>query len=273
MVSSTAPSLLLRGGRYPLAACAVSLLCALGCDSGRDGADAGPVDRSDSGVRDASASDGGFADASAGDGALADGSAGDARPLADAGVHIDERGFPIRVPQRRQVPCMGRGGPPDPCPSPMVEAEDVDFVCTLRHGARDRHFVYVQSRPTRLDPGLALVPLPIYTRDGAWVSDGVRVIAMDRPGVYDYGGGHHNDSMTVDLGDTVYRYYHSSFGFGFRRCQEMDCLQAFAPGATTPTTDGCTRDRLLPIVCVRVASDGSVPALTDTFMRCPGDGS
>jgi hypothetical protein len=48
-------------------------------------------------------------------------------------------------------------------------------------------------------------------------------------------------------------------------------VSAYPPGSNTPTTDGCTRDRTLPIVCVRVAADGTVPPLTDGFMRCPGD--
>ncbi len=252
--------------RWPLAS--LLLLSALtACDD--DGPPVpGPVD---GGARDAAAADASAADDASIRDAEPQDSGADGGTSLDATVVIDSRGFPIRVPQTRLVPCMGRGGCSDGCDAPMIEATDTDFVCTLRHGARDRHFVYVQSRPVRLDPGLGFFPLPTYERDGAWVSDGAQLVASEGPGVYDYGGGHHNDSMTIDLGDVVYRYYHSSFGFGFRKCQEMDCLQVFAPGAATPTTDGCTRDRTLPVVCVKVASDGTVPELMDTFMRCPGD--
>lgn len=35
--------------------------------------------------------------------------------------------------------------------------------------------------------------------------------------------------------------------------------------------DGCTAERSLPVVCVRVTSDGSYPALADTFAKCPSD--
>lgn len=242
-----------RAGALGLVAAAIA------CSSDEPRPSPGPTDGSAS--ADAARADAGVADA-AGD--------EDAAAREDASTAVDPRGFPIRRPRMREVPCMdqGRGG----CDGmATATVEDADFVCTLRHGARDREFVYVQSTPVRVDSGLGLVPLPVFERAGAWLSDGSQVTAMDLGGIYDIGGGHQNDSMTVDLGDTVYRYYHSSFGFGFRKCQEMDCLQTYAPGASTPTTDGCTRDRTLPVVCVRVAADGTVPPLVDTFMRCPGD--
>lgn len=248
----------------------VSVVALWACDGDRSPVP-GPADggsRADAAPLEDAAlpADGGSADAApAGDAAPTD-----AEPLVDSGVRIDERGFPIRVPQRRTVPCNDRGS--GGCQGESTESEDVDFVCTLRHGSRDQ-LIYVQSRPTRLDASLGIFPLPIYQRDGAWVSDGTQVVSSGHGGFYDYGGGHHNDALTLELGDVTYRYYHSSFGFGFRRCQEMDCVQSFAPGASTPTDDGCTRDRTLPVVCVRVAADGTVPALTDTFMRCAGDGS
>jgi succinate dehydrogenase / fumarate reductase iron-sulfur subunit len=181
----------------------------------------------------------------------------------------DERGFTLRVPQVRQVPCESRAGG---CDAPTVAARDADLVCTLVDGARNQ-YLYAQVHVDRIDGVTNFFPQPVYVTDGVWISDGTRVISSGHAATYDYGGGHNNDSLTVDLGDVVYKYYHSSFGFGFRRCQEMDCLQSYAPGAATPTVDGCTRERTRPIVCVRVTDTGTVPPMRDTFMRCAGDGS
>lgn len=188
----------------------------------------------------------------------------------DAGSTITQLGFAIRRPQVRMVPCMGRGA--GDCAGPMVPARDADFVCTLRDvPAFDRHYVYAQIRPTLLDGRATITPITRYVVDEAFVSDGTTVTQSGFMATYDIGGGHHNDSLTLELPMFDYRYYHSSFGFGFRRCQEMDCLQIFPSGNANPSTNGCERERMRPVVCVQVTDDGMVPDLTDHFMRCPGD--
>ena len=51
----------------------------------------------------------------------------------------------------------------------------------------------------------------------------------------------------------------------------MDCVQTYELGTGNLLEDGCTSDRTLPIACVRVLEDGTVPELIDTFEPCPGD--
>jgi hypothetical protein len=51
----------------------------------------------------------------------------------------------------------------------------------------------------------------------------------------------------------------------------MDCLQVYS-STDALIENGCTSERTLPIVCVEVADDGSVPPLSpDPFAKCPGD--
>ena len=73
----------------------------------------------------------------------------------------------------------------------------------------------------------------------------------------------------MGIDGTSYRYYHSSFGFGWRRCQPMDCVQELRSDGVVD--DGCTPARTRPIVCVEIAEDGTEPALLDTFEKCLGD--
>jgi hypothetical protein len=51
----------------------------------------------------------------------------------------------------------------------------------------------------------------------------------------------------------------------------MDCRNVYALGTTALAVTGCDKDRKLPEVCVSIKPDGSHPALTDKFMKCPGD--
>ena len=240
------------------------ILLACGGSEGRDGG------TGDAGARDAERADTGSTDrGSTEDGAMAtdSGTVADGGILADAGMNADGGvpaevlGFSIRRPQLRTVPCEGMF-----CgPSGTTDAPDKDFVCTLDHGNYRGKYVYVQARPTRYGGFNGLQ----YMVDGAFLSDGTTATPADA--IYDFGGNHANDNITLTLPTVVYRYSHSSYGFGFRKCQPMDCLQVHAPGGATPTEDGCTRDRTLPVVCVEVVDDGTVPELVDHFMRCPGD--
>jgi hypothetical protein len=130
--------------------------------------------------------------------------------------------------------------------------------------------VYVRLNQTgTIMPGLATVP--VYATALAQLSIGSAAPTDLADTQYDYGGGHHNDSLRFDYQGKSYRYYHSSFGFGFRSCQPMDCIDVYAPGATAVQTAGCTSARALPEICVLIKTDGTHDALTDRFMKCQGD--
>lgn len=206
-------------------------------DSGADAglSDADPVDASDAGEGDAGPTDGG---------------------RFDGGMAF---GFELRAPVRRLVPCSGPA-----CPSPEVEADEIDYVCDLRYGALD-HYLYVQARPVSFVGFMGYN----YEVDGAWISDGTTATPITA--VYNYGGGHHNDTLTADVPGYQVRYDHSSFGFGFRQCQPMDCLVVYQAGPGAEIENGCGRDRTVPTICKRVGADATLEPFVDTFMRCPGD--
>ncbi|MBN2361761.1 MAG: hypothetical protein JXR83_20075 [Deltaproteobacteria bacterium] len=170
---------------------------------------------------------------------------------------VDDHGFCIRVPQTRDVPWIDYGGSATTLP-----VLDVDYVCTLDyqtcHG-----FVYVQSHATTCEFGCET------TVDGAWISIGGSVSTVIAS--YNWGGNHANDSISVNHDDKVFKYYHSSFGWGWRACQPPDCTQVFQLDGITLIEDGCTMARTLPQVCVRVNEYGSVPPLIDSFEPCDGD--
>lgn len=193
---------------------------------------------------------GGGGGGAGGGGAGGDGGAG--------GGAIDEHGFRVRRPQSREIPCESDFI----CPGPTVRQRDADHICTLTHGDLEA-FVYVQAHATQMnDFG------PAFETDGAWISQGGEVTPIEA--TYDFGGRHANDEMTIEVGGDRYRYSHSSFGFGFRRCQPMDCIQVLGAGGAV-LEDGCTPERTLPVVCREVDDDGQIAPLEDTFARCPGD--
>jgi hypothetical protein len=173
------------------------------------------------------------------------------------GSAAGEYGFEYRVP----------GSHPFTCEDQPYELPDADWVCTFSQGDR-LAYVYVQASPVEAMCVLAVTG--IYEVTLAQLSiDGV-VTSLSNA-AYDWGGGHHNDSVSFDHAGKTYKYYHSSFGFGFRACQPMDCLSVYEPGATAPEIEGCGSDRSLPEVCVPIDEQGTHEALVDEFMKCPGD--
>lgn len=206
---------------------------------------------SDAGVRDAEVQDSGLPDAQMRDAAI-----------SDAGHGDEAYGFQLRVPVTRTVPCVGEGGF---CPDGSIEFPDRDFVCTLKYQAIDA-YLYVQASPTIyvgfMGPGFETV--------GAWLSDGVTAEPVTAS--YDWGGGHHNEAIVLDLPSQRFQYWHSSFGFGFRACHPPDCLDVYQPGSADLVESGCSPERSLPIICVAVTETGALPPLVDTFETCPGDG-
>lgn len=146
--------------------------------------------------------------------------------------------------------------------------KNVDWLCTF-HDASQSGYVYVRLLETgKESAGLTMVP--VYSVQLAQISIDGEVSTLE--GVeYDYGAGHHNDALAFEYAGKSQRYYHSSFGFGFRKCQNMDCRDVYAAGSTTLSTEGCASDRKLPEVCVSFEPDGTHEPLTDKFMKCQGD--
>ena len=144
---------------------------------------------------------------------------------------------------------------------------DTDWLCTFHI---DEKVAYVYAQATGIGVKCLLASFGVYEVKLAQISvDGVVSPLADAK--YDWGGGHHNDSLSFGYNGKTYKYYHSSFGFGFRSCQPMDCLNVYAPGATTPETEGCGATRAVPEVCVPIQPTGTRGPLTDKFMKCPGD--
>jgi hypothetical protein len=144
--------------------------------------------------------------------------------------------------------------------------DELDWLCTFGQ-AETEAYVYVRLTQTGTQQaGIATVP--VYSASLAQLSLEGAVSELDNA-AYDYGGGHHNDSLQFDYEGKTYKYYHSSFGFGFRACQPMDCLDVY-DGAEL-SAQGCGPDRALPEICVQIGPDGTHDALEDNFQKCPGD--
>ncbi|MCC6874951.1 MAG: hypothetical protein IT378_11655 [Sandaracinaceae bacterium] len=193
-------------------------------------------------------------------GADAGADAGSDAAAIDAGP--GEYGFPLRVPTTLELSCTVD---PFTCPTGTLTAEQMDHVCTLHLDGHDL-VLYVQADPTAQNPlGFGAV----YGDVVGYAYDRTTMMTTTIVAAYDFGGGHHNDFLDATIGGQRYRFYHSSFGFGFRACQPPDCVQKLDASGTV-TDDGCTSARLHPEVCVRLTGT-TIPPLTDTFERCPGD--
>lgn len=237
-----------------------TLLLALAFAAGCGGDDAQEPD-ADAGAdaeADVAPDEGTDADAEAETGADAD---ADAEPDGDAdGGDGGAWGFDIRIPREDVLDCDGFGGP--------VSYSDADWLCSFTREDVET-VVYLQATPVSCtSSGMSV--LPAYDVRG-FVSRGGTVVPVEHA-VYDWGGNHNNDSFEFDLDELHYRGYHSSFGWGWRCCHSIDCL-ILTTRAGDPVEDGCTCDRTIPVVCVRVATDGTWPPLVDTFSVCPGDGT
>jgi hypothetical protein len=149
-----------------------------------------------------------------------------------------------------------------------VQNNQLDWLCTL-HAAADSTFVYIRLDQTGTQ-SVGIATVPVYTAVLAKTSADGTVTDL-ASAQYDYGGGHNNDSLQFAYQGKTYKYYHSSFGFGFRQCQPMDCVNIYPQGSTTLETEGCTSARKLPEVCVQIKADATHGPLVDTFKKCPGD--
>lgn len=157
-----------------------------------------------------------------------------------------------------------------------MDFDQQDWICTFKYADKEG-FVYVQGSPTDckavgmgMNPEISVDTAVLYV-NGKY--------STPKKLSYEWGGNHHNDKFRFTYDGKVYEYFHSSYGFGGRSCQEMDCMRVFESDGTTLIEDGCkTFDedlstvRSLPVVC-RFASvdDGSFGDFTDTFELCVGD--
>jgi hypothetical protein len=146
--------------------------------------------------------------------------------------------------------------------------ENLDWLCTFKSDA-ESGYVYVRLLQTGTE-STGLAQTPVYATELAQLSVDGAVSALQNAH-YDYGGGHHNDALSFDYSGQTHHYYHSSFGFGFRSCQPMDCRNVYALGTTTLQIEGCGATRSLPETCVVIEADGSHAPLVDEFQKCPGD--
>jgi hypothetical protein len=225
-----------------------------GGSSGKGGAAGGGGDASGRGgvAGDSGAPAGGSQAGGSGGSGGSSGSGGEA-----GGGEPGEYGFSYRVPGSHQFECTGE----------PVDVPDQDWLCTFSQGDR-LAYVYVQATPVGV--ACVLASYGNYEVGVAQISiDGVVSPLADA--AYDWGGGHHNDSLSFTYEGKTYKYYHSSFGFGFRKCQSMDCVNVYAPGSMTPEVEGCGSDRSLPEVCVLIDAERNHEPLVDEFMKCPGD--
>jgi hypothetical protein len=170
-------------------------------------------------------------------------------------------GFVYRIPQQHKgLKCSNAPpGIPD-----TMDAWDQDWLCQITGHAK-KPYVYVQATPKSCQ--VFLGPVPNYDAQ-AWVSDGT--VAQQAGGAtYDHGGGHNNDAAEFTWDGSEWKLYHSSFGFGFRKCQPMDCAVESKGGKLV--NDGCTPERKVPAVCVPIEKNGSYKALVDAYKKCDGD--
>ncbi len=175
-------------------------------------------------------------------------------------------GFNIRVPQIRTVPCPNVPS----SPGDLVQ-KDVDWICTFNHGG-EQGYVYIQSNV--VDCVVIMSATGVFETQGAYFSSQGVITPLQNTQYY-WGGNHHNDWLEFDRSGNAFRYYHSSFGSGWRACQPMDCLQVYQSQGGAILEDGCTSDRTLPTVCLQVEEGKSYgPAnFVDNFDKCLGDPS
>jgi hypothetical protein len=185
------------------------------------------------------------------------GGSGGRQSSGGQGGNTGDYGFSYRDPGSHEFSCNGTA----------VDLPDADWLCTFH--LEDR-VAYVYAQATAIGVTCLIGSFGNYEVELAQVSiDGV--VSTLANAKYDWGGGHHNDSLSFDYEGKTYKYYHSSIGFGFRSCQPMDCLNVYEPGATAPEIEGCSKARTLPEICVPIQAGGMHDPLVDTFQRCPGD--
>jgi hypothetical protein len=172
-------------------------------------------------------------------------------------------GFDIRVPQMHSLKCESAGGPPGGEDS--LDLLDTDWICTFEYAGMSGH-IYMQNTPTKCV--VLWDALPEFESQG-WISLDGKVSELAKE-YYDWGGNHQNDYLEFEFKGKHYKYYHSSCGFGWRKCFPMDCM-VVSNLTLEVIEDGCAADRKLPIVCMPIKEDGTYDPLVDKFEKCLGD--
>ena len=177
---------------------------------------------------------------------------------------IESTDFNIRTPSSNELSCG----------DPISENSfyDVDYLCTFKHGDIDTQ-IYIQATPSSCEVYMSAVPL--FTNDSVtgWMKTENGIVSIQAG--YDWGGNHHNDSINVKIENHNYVIYHSSIGFGWRACAPPDCILVCEEGVEicdsySAEVDGCSREPgsgppSLPVICVQILMDGSVPELLDPW--------
>lgn len=141
-----------------------------------------------------------------------------------------------------------------------------DWICSFDYKG-DKGFFYIQTTPVNAVAFMSVIP-EFSTDKAEFYINGKKETIDDA--VYEWGGNHHNDNISFLYKGNVYSFAHSSFGFGWRSCQEMDCLTVSDEDANV-IEDGCTSERSIPVICRQVTGNKSYEAFEDTFEKCPGD--
>lgn len=168
--------------------------------------------------------------------------------------------FSTRTPQSTELKCERSG---------TKSFSQRDWICSFDYQEMHGYF-YMQATPTKCVEYLSSTAE--FKTDKAQLSLGGNLVNVEKA-AYDWGGNHQNDFIDFTYNGQVFKYDHSSFGFGWRQCQPMDCMQVYAADGVTLVADGCTSQRTIPVVCRMANEDGSFDDFTDTFAKCHGDDS
>ena len=175
-----------------------------------------------------------------------------------------EYGFTYRSPGSHNESCAD----PQSGYIHTIVAPDTDWLCTFSQST-PKGYVYVRLTSSgSLCSGMYMAP--DYKVELAQISVKGVVTSLANA-QYNFGGAHNDDYLTFDYQGATYKYFHSSLGYGYRKCQPMDCINIYELDSTTLKTEGCTSARTLPEVCVQIKAGGTHDPLVDTFAKCPGD--
>lgn len=141
-----------------------------------------------------------------------------------------------------------------------------DMVCTFKYDKLDG-YIYMQGTPTSCEGFMQALPVIENPKIELYVNG--EKAKVTKP-AYDWGGNHHVDEISFEYDGKKFAYNHSSIGFGWRPCQEMDCMKVYSANGKL-IADGCGEDRTLPIVCNVVDKDGKFGTFEDKFKVCEGD--
>ena len=141
-----------------------------------------------------------------------------------------------------------------------------DVICTFKYEKMDG-FIYMQGTPTSCEGFMQAIPVIDNPKIELYVNGNMAKVTEP---AYDWGGNHHVDEISFVYDGKKFAYNHSSVGFGWRPCQEMDCIKVYSADGDL-IKDGCGEDRTIPIVCNVVDKDGKVKSFEDNFKVCDGD--